>query len=145
MASLKTLDRNELKHDIKYMNNMRELEKNIESGDKGAKKYIKLKQKHEANYEASIAEEEARIAELEAGDLHEECALPSIFHCVNYLANYFVRFLPSACCLSCNEKLVCKMKKNIAQDAMRPERSYCNHYMHYKCFEEFVNSPPFLR
>ena len=43
MASLKTLDRNELKHDIKYMNNMRELEKNIESGDKGAKKYIKLK------------------------------------------------------------------------------------------------------
>jgi len=54
MAGLKTLNRNELKHDIKYMNDMRELNKQIESGDKGAKKYIKLKQKHEANYEASV-------------------------------------------------------------------------------------------
>ena len=43
MAGLKTLNRNELKHDIKYMNDMREIENNIESGDKGMKKYIKLK------------------------------------------------------------------------------------------------------
>tara|TARA_B110000285_G_C14988555_1_gene545110 strand:+ start:792 stop:971 length:180 start_codon:yes stop_codon:yes gene_type:complete len=28
---------------------------------------------------------------------------------------------------------------------MRPERSYCGHYMHYKCFDEFVNAPSFLR
>ena len=28
---------------------------------------------------------------------------------------------------------------------MRPERSYCGHWMHYKCFEEFVNQPPFKR
>ena len=94
MAGLKTLNRNELKHDIKYMNDMAELRHNIESGDKGAKKYIKLKQKHEANYEASVQAEEAKIAELEAGELHEDTANPSIFHIVNYLANYFVRFLP---------------------------------------------------
>ena len=30
-------------------------------------------------------------------------------------------------------------------DPRRPERSYCSHWMHYKCFEEFVNEPPFLR
>ena len=28
---------------------------------------------------------------------------------------------------------------------MRPEKSYCMHWMHYKCFEKFVNEPPFLR
>lgn len=54
MAGLKTLNRNELKHDIKYMNDMRTIENSIESGDKGAKKYIKLKQKHEATYEANV-------------------------------------------------------------------------------------------
>ena len=28
---------------------------------------------------------------------------------------------------------------------MRPERSYCGHWMHFKCMDLFVNSPPFLR
>ena len=28
---------------------------------------------------------------------------------------------------------------------MRPERSYCGCWMHYKCMDEFVNTPPFLR
>lgn len=28
---------------------------------------------------------------------------------------------------------------------MRPEKSYCLHWMHYKCFEQYVNEPPFLR
>jgi len=37
------------------------------------------------------------------------------------------------------------LKKSFDEDAMRPERSYCNHYMHHKCFDEFVNAPPFLR
>lgn len=94
MAGLKTLNRNELKHDIKYMNDMQELRQNIASGDKGAKKYIKLKEKHEAKYENEMAEEEDRLAELLKGELHEDVANPSIFHIVNYLANFFVRFLP---------------------------------------------------
>ena len=28
---------------------------------------------------------------------------------------------------------------------MRPENSYCGHWMHFKCFEEYVSEPPFLR
>ena len=54
MSALKTLDRNELKHDIKYMNDMQELRDNVNAGDKGAKKYIKLKEKHEAKYEDKV-------------------------------------------------------------------------------------------
>lgn len=26
-----------------------------------------------------------------------------------------------------------------------PERAYCGHWMHYKCFDQFVNTKPFKR
>jgi hypothetical protein len=63
------------------------------------------------------------------------------------LANFFVRFLPTSKCLGCDKRLVVKFKdpKLMKTNEMRPERSYCGHWMHYKCFEEFVNTPPFLR
>jgi len=63
------------------------------------------------------------------GKLNTKTAKPSMYHLVNYLANYFVRFLPTAKCLHCNEKLVQKLKS--AEDGKRPERSYCGHWMHY--------------
>ena len=28
---------------------------------------------------------------------------------------------------------------------MRPERGYCGHWMHFNCFNEYVNTPPFKR
>ena len=74
-------------------------------GDKGAKKFMKLKLKHETAYEQNIKEEEERIAEIEqmksGVELNNETAMPSLFHVVNYISNYFVRFLPTAKCLGC--------------------------------------------
>jgi hypothetical protein len=65
--------------------------------------------------------------------------LPSVFHVVNFLSVYFVRFLPSAKCLGCEKKLVTKKDSK----DYRPERSYCGHWMHETCFQKFVNEPPF--
>ena len=68
-------------------------------------------------------------------------AKPSLYHAVNFLANYFVRFLPTANRLFCGQKLVTSMKKNdnFKTSDMRPEVSYCGCWMHFKCFEEYVN------
>ena len=38
-----------------------------EEGDKQAKKFMKLKMKHEGNYEQKMQEEEAKIHEIENG------------------------------------------------------------------------------
>jgi len=90
---------------------------------------MKLKMKHETEYEEGMAAEEEeiqRIIALKKGEnMNEESAEPSIYHVVNFIANYFVRFLPAAKCMGCNEKLVCKLKESIETDLMRPERSYC--------------------
>lgn len=108
---------------------------------------MKLKFKHEKNYEENMRKEEQEMFEkkeiLEGrAELNLSTAKPSVYHAVNFLTNYFVRFLPTAVCLGCGEKLVQPLKKG-ARDEMRPERSYCGHWMHYKCFEEYVNKPPF--
>ena len=38
-----------------------------------------------------------------------------------------------------------KKGEDFKESDMRPENSYCGHWMHFKCFMEFVNEPPFLR
>lgn len=135
MDKLKVLSRHELKHDLEYLHTANDLRQAAAEGDKQARKFMKLKQKHEAAYEATLQAEEEQIQAIEAlkrgENMNVDTAEPSLYHVINYLANYFVRFLPTAKCLGCNERLVCKMKESIEVDAMRPERSYCGHWMHY--------------
>lgn len=117
-------------------------------GDKGAKKYMKLVMKHENKYEGEMKAQEdeiQRIKDLNDGLFEESRANKSLFEVTNFLVMYFVRFLPSAKCLGCDEPLVCKLKKDPKVDLKRPERAYCGHWMHYECFEQFVNEPPFIR
>jgi hypothetical protein len=113
MEKLKVLNRAELKHDVEYLNMATDLRSKAEEGDKKAKKLMKLKMKHEAAYEEETQQEEAemqRIAAMNEGKLNTNTAKPSLFQVVDYLANYFVRFLPTAKCLGCNEKLVQPLK-----------------------------------
>ena len=61
MESMKLLDNHELKHDVEFMNTAVALRHQAEEGDKKAKKFMKLKMKHEAAYEANMKEEEEKI------------------------------------------------------------------------------------
>jgi hypothetical protein len=96
---------------------------------------------------AKRVEEEKKIADSldKFGRINHTSAKPQIYHVVNYLANYFVRFLPSAKCLHCNESLVQNQKKGDEDGGLMPERAFCGHWLHYKCFDEFVNTPNFKR
>mmetsp|Transcript_5700 Transcript_5700/g.7663 ORF Transcript_5700/g.7663 Transcript_5700/m.7663 type:complete len:100 (+) Transcript_5700:985-1284(+) len=73
------------------------------------------------------------------------CAKPQIYHAVKYLAEYFVRFLPSAICQPCGNPLMTDLRKGVDDDGMMPERAFCGHWVHVRCFDEFVNEPPFKR
>ena len=43
---------------------------------------------------------------MKDGEINDESAKPCLIQVVDYLANYFVRFLPQAKCLGCDKKLV---------------------------------------
>jgi hypothetical protein len=51
MDKMKLLNRAELKHDVDYLNQANQLRQAADDGDKKARKYLKLKTKHERNYE----------------------------------------------------------------------------------------------
>ena len=79
------------------------------------------------------------------GQVVQVNAKPQIFHAVKYLAEYFVRFLPSAMCAICENKLMSDLRKGVDDEGMMPERAFCGHWFHVKCMYEFVNEPPFKR
>ena len=79
------------------------------------------------------------------GQVNRVTAKPQIYHTINYLANYFVRFLPTAMCLHCNKRLVSNLQEGKDDEGMIPERAFCGHWLHYKCFYEYVNTEPFKR
>ena len=58
---MKLLNRTELKHDVDYLNTANQLRHQAEEGDKKAKKYLKLREKHEKDYEEQTQKEEEEI------------------------------------------------------------------------------------
>jgi hypothetical protein len=88
-------------------------------------------------------EKEAEAVENHHGREIKEKALPHIYHTVNFLANYFVRFLPKAKCHLCHEPLLGKIKDG-KQDKKFPDRTFCGHWFHCGCIEKFVDNPPFV-
>ena len=104
---MKLLDNHELKHDAEFLNLAVGLTHQAEDGDKKAKKFMKLKMKHEAAYEANLKQEEEKI-QVALGKkkiLNLATAKPSLYHIVRFFALYFVRYLPNATCPLCGEKL----------------------------------------
>ena len=86
------------------------------------------------------------------GQINRVSALPQIYHAVNYLANFYVRFLPNACCELCGcplqmmeeEESKGKKKKGKNKDVedeveMTPEQGYCGHWFHRNCFVAYIN------
>ena len=59
------------------------------------------------------------------------------------MADYFVRFIPGAMCAHCNNQLMTDLRKGVDDQGMMPERAFCGHWLHTRCFEEFINTPPF--
>jgi hypothetical protein len=69
--------------------------------DKQDRKAFKLNIKHERRYEEEMAakveaDNKAKQALGAHGQINRTTALPQVYHTINYLANFFVRFLPRA-------------------------------------------------
>jgi leucyl-tRNA synthetase len=104
MQRIQIASRAELKHDTDYLKKIAELRNG--GLDRTARRALKLSVKHEKKYEEAMRqrdEEAKRMAESldEFGQLNRTSALTQIYHVVNYLANFFVRFLPTAKCPVC--------------------------------------------
>ena len=69
-------------------------------------------------------------SDLEMDDVSSE-AKPQIYHAIKYLADNFVRLIPTVACPQCNDLITNSM----------PELAVCGHWLHYQCFKEIINLP----
>ena len=71
--------------------------------------------KHEKRYEEEKKkkyDEDAKMAASldSTGQVMSAAAKPQIYHAIKYLADYFVRFIPSAVCQRCNNPLMTDLR-----------------------------------
>ena len=83
--------------------------------DRAGRREFKLNLKHEKRYEEEkkqkYANDEAAANNLdENGQLIIVGAKPQIYHAVKYMADYFVRFIPSAVCVICQNQLMTDLR-----------------------------------
>jgi len=139
MESMQLLSREEMKHDMDYLSMQKDLKG--QSNDYYMRKRAKLNAKHEAKYEKAL-EEKKEAAEALNRERANKVGKPSLTHAVDFLANYFVRYLPSAQCKICKKAIFMKLKSE--KDPNTPERNYCGHWVHRCCLERVLNKPPFI-
>ena len=115
IAKMAVATRSELKHDMDFLKQQAELR----NGDmnKQDRKAFKLNIKHEKRYEEEMqkkSEEEMKAKQAlgEHGQMNRTSAQPQLYHAINFLVNFFVRFLPKAQCDVCCKPLVTAVKND---------------------------------
>jgi hypothetical protein len=112
------------------------------------------------------AQEQAEMVQLMKSKI-SSTSLPSLLHVVRYLVQEYVCKLPNESCQKCEHPVFPvtpeseessetsdsietgtkkkSKKKGMSRAERKPIRSVCGHWFHYKCLDEWLTTPPFLR
>jgi len=104
---------------------------------------------------ADIEAEEKRLMQLEQeemvtlmGKKPNGIAQPSLLAVATYLIQHYFDKLPQEPCQACKECVFPKDPKNAdlcnPKSDMRPMRTYCGHWLHHKCLDMWLTTPPFI-
>ena len=78
-----------------------------------------------------------------------DTAFPSLFAVARYLIEDFAMQMPKELCQACRKPV---FDNDPGSDAMqnphhpmKPMRTFCGHWLHFTCLNEWLTTPPFLR
>jgi len=108
-----------------------------------------------AETEADRLEEE-KLRQLEEAEMAalmkikpSSTAQLSLAIAVEYLVKHCATRLPKECCQACKALAMPLDPKSIElidrNAEMRPMRTFCGHWLHFKCLNEWLTTPPFIR
>lgn len=112
------------------------------------------------------AQEQAAMMQLMRTKI-STIALPSLLPVVKYLVEEYITKLPNELCQKCENHVLPttpesettepdppvpttskkskKSQNGMTKSERKPIRSVCGHWFHYKCLDEWLTTPPFLR
>ena len=154
-----------LKHDVNILKQMTDLRVATTAGDKNAyftetnakrkEARKELRRLAKAENEKDM-EEEQLIREAEQAEMKalmkaqiSDVAQPSLLPVAKYLVENYALSLPVEPCQNCKKPI---LPSNPDDESMkdpksdkRPMRTFCGHWLHWNCLDEWLTSPPFIR
>ena len=124
-----------------------------------ARKELRRLAKAELNHDETIdkkmrEEEQAEMKELMKLKI-SDTAQPSLLVAARFLLDSYVNKLPVEKCQNCQKTVLpeipeddvtSKAQGNSAKEhSLKPMRTYCGHWLHFKCLNDWLTSPPFIR
>jgi len=115
---------------------------------------------------AADQEQHKAILELEQDEMKDlvkgkasETAQPSLFAAARFLVEDFACRLPLELCQACKKSVLTEQpdsekvqdaayntsKARRARDNAKPMRTFCGHWLHFQCLNEWLTTPPFVR
>jgi len=154
-----------LKHDVNVLKQMTDLRVATTSGDKNAYYTETNAKRKEARKELrrlakaeneKDMEEERQLRDAEQAEMKalmkaqiSDVAQPSLLPVAKYLVDNYAILLPVELCQNCKKPI---LSSNPDDDAMknpksdkRPMRTFCGHWLHWNCLDEWLTTPPFIR
>ena len=162
----------DLKHDLNVLKQISDLRVATVTKDKKyqyalhgnaerreARKELRKLAKAELNHDETIEkkmrdEEQAEMKELMKLKI-SDTAQPSLLVAARFLLDSYVDKLPIEKCQNCQKTVLPEIPENDAaakvqgfsgkEHSLKPMRTYCGHWLHFKCLNDWLTSPPFIR
>ena len=162
----------DLKHDLNVLKQISDLRVATVTKDKkyqyalhgnaerrDARKELRKLAKAELNHDETIEkkmrdEEQAEMKELMKLKI-SDTAQPSLLVAARFLLDSYVDKLPVEKCQNCQKTVLPEIPENdisvkvqgtsVKEHSLKPMRTYCGHWLHFKCLNDWLTSPPFIR
>jgi len=164
-----------LKHDVGVLKQISDLRVATTSGSKAKYVTQVNAERREARRdlrklarEESAADQEAQkaILEEEQNEMKDlikgkasETAQPSLYAAAHFLVEDFACRLPLELCQACKKPVLPELpesekppdsapstsKTRAARANLKPMRTFCGHWLHFQCLNEWLTTPPFVR
>jgi hypothetical protein len=109
-------------------------------------------------YKEMLEQEQCEMKELLKGKA-SEVAQPSLYAAARFIVEDFACRLPLEPCQACKKPVLAAepeselaptagnstAKAKNARIAMKPMRTFCGHWLHFTCLNEWLTTPPFVR
>lgn len=116
---------------------------------KDLRRLVKIESEADEEQERLLRESEQMEMKLLLGLKVSENSQPSLYAAAKYLCDDYVCRLPQEPCQACKKPIFHVDPTNEAmtstKNAHRPMRTFCGHWLHYQCLNEWLTTPPFIR
>lgn len=154
-----------LKHDVNILKQMTDLRVATTFGEKNAYFTETNAKRKEARKELrrlakaendKDMEEEQKIRDAEQAEMKallkaqmSDVSQPSLLPVTKYLVENYVMCLPVEPCQNCKKPILSSNPDDASmkdpKSEKRPMRTFCGHWLHWNCLDEWLTSPPFIR